>query len=63
MDRGLNILSAAFLNQFRGVVNLKNYFLTSFFQMNMKTGKGWVDVGNAMMADGFFQAAMVVSYY
>ncbi|XP_058568827.1 testis-expressed protein 11 isoform X2 [Neofelis nebulosa] len=27
--------------------------------MNMKTGKGWVDVGNAMMADGFFQAAMV----
>ncbi|XP_040323645.1 testis-expressed protein 11-like [Herpailurus yagouaroundi] len=27
--------------------------------MNMKTGKGWVDVGNAMMADGFFQAAIV----
>ncbi|XP_039109288.1 testis-expressed protein 11 isoform X2 [Hyaena hyaena] len=27
--------------------------------MNMKTGKGWVDVGNAVMADGFFQAAMV----
>lgn len=31
--------------------------------MNMKTGKGWVDVGNALMADGFLQAAMVVSYY
>uniref|UniRef100_A0A673UWN9 Protein ZIP4 homolog n=1 Tax=Suricata suricatta TaxID=37032 RepID=A0A673UWN9_SURSU len=27
--------------------------------MNIKTGKGWVDVGNAVMADGFFQAAMV----
>lgn len=62
MDRRLNILSTTFLNQFGEVVNFKNYFLTSLFQMNMKTGKGWVDVGNAMMADGFFQAAMVVSY-
>ncbi|CAK6450457.1 unnamed protein product [Pipistrellus nathusii] len=26
--------------------------------MNMKTGKGWVDVGNAVIADEFFQAAM-----
>ncbi|XP_032249758.1 testis-expressed protein 11 [Phoca vitulina] len=26
--------------------------------MNMKTGKGWVDVGNAVIADQFFQAAM-----
>uniref|UniRef100_A0A7N5KC49 Protein ZIP4 homolog n=1 Tax=Ailuropoda melanoleuca TaxID=9646 RepID=A0A7N5KC49_AILME len=26
--------------------------------MNMKTGKGWVDVGNAVIADQFFQDAM-----
>uniref|UniRef100_A0A286ZQB4 Protein ZIP4 homolog n=1 Tax=Sus scrofa TaxID=9823 RepID=A0A286ZQB4_PIG len=26
--------------------------------MNVKTGKGWVDVGNAVIADEFFQAAM-----
>ncbi|XP_027791641.2 testis-expressed protein 11 [Marmota flaviventris] len=26
--------------------------------MNMRTGKGWVDVGNALIADEFFQAAM-----
>ncbi|KAF6390942.1 testis expressed 11 [Rhinolophus ferrumequinum] len=26
--------------------------------MNMKTGKGWVDVGNPLMADEFFQATM-----
>ncbi|XP_058147656.1 testis-expressed protein 11 [Dasypus novemcinctus] len=26
--------------------------------MNMKTGKGWVDVGNAVIADEFFQAAI-----
>nr|KAF6493113.1 testis expressed 11 [Molossus molossus] len=26
--------------------------------MTMKTGKGWVDVGNAVMADEFFQAAL-----
>ncbi|XP_032330566.1 testis-expressed protein 11 [Camelus ferus] len=26
--------------------------------MNMRTGKGWVDVGNAIVADEFFQAAM-----
>ncbi|XP_057393628.1 testis-expressed protein 11 [Balaenoptera acutorostrata] len=26
--------------------------------MNINTGKGWVDVGNAMIADEFFQAAM-----
>ncbi|XP_016062913.1 PREDICTED: testis-expressed sequence 11 protein [Miniopterus natalensis] len=26
--------------------------------MTMKTGKGWVDVGNAVIADEFFQAAM-----
>uniref|UniRef100_A0A8C5UW20 Protein ZIP4 homolog n=1 Tax=Microcebus murinus TaxID=30608 RepID=A0A8C5UW20_MICMU len=26
--------------------------------MNMKTGKGWVNVGNALIADEFFQAAM-----
>ncbi|XP_064134515.1 LOW QUALITY PROTEIN: testis-expressed protein 11 [Loxodonta africana] len=26
--------------------------------MNMKTGKGWVNVGNAVMADEFFQAAV-----
>ncbi|XP_024900199.1 testis-expressed protein 11 [Pteropus alecto] len=26
--------------------------------MNMKTGKGWVDVGNPVVADEFFQAAM-----
>nr|XP_019603464.1 PREDICTED: testis-expressed sequence 11 protein [Rhinolophus sinicus] len=26
--------------------------------MNMKTGKGWVDVGNPVMADEFFQATM-----
>ncbi|XP_004694489.1 PREDICTED: testis-expressed sequence 11 protein [Condylura cristata] len=26
--------------------------------MNMKTGKEWVDVGNAVIADDFFQAAM-----
>ncbi|XP_054551867.1 testis-expressed protein 11 [Talpa occidentalis] len=26
--------------------------------MNMKTGKGWVDIGNAVIADEFFQAAM-----
>lgn len=31
--------------------------------MNMKTGKGWVDVGNAVIADEFFQAAMAVSYH
>ncbi|XP_008565798.1 PREDICTED: testis-expressed sequence 11 protein [Galeopterus variegatus] len=27
--------------------------------MNVKTGKGWVDVGNTLLADEFFQAAMV----
>ncbi|XP_073741904.1 testis-expressed protein 11 isoform X2 [Callorhinus ursinus] len=26
--------------------------------MNMKTGKGWVDIGNAVIADQFFQAAV-----
>ncbi|XP_068819299.1 testis-expressed protein 11 [Capricornis sumatraensis] len=26
--------------------------------MNMKTGKGWVDVGNVALADDFFQSAM-----
>ncbi|XP_037676758.1 testis-expressed protein 11 [Choloepus didactylus] len=26
--------------------------------MTMKTGKGWVDVGNAVLADGFFHSAM-----
>lgn len=31
--------------------------------MNVKTGKGWVDVGNAVIADEFFQAAMAVSYH
>lgn len=31
--------------------------------MNMKTGKGWVDVGNAVIADQFFQDAMAVSYH
>ena len=31
--------------------------------MNINTGKGWVDVGNAMIADEFFQAAMAVSYH
>lgn len=31
--------------------------------MNMKTGKGWVEVGNAVIADEFFQAAMAVSYH
>lgn len=62
MSRGLNILSNTLFNQLGRVVNLKkNYFLTSFFQMNMKTGKGWVDVGNAVFADQFFQAAMTVS--
>lgn len=29
----------------------------------MKTGKGWVDGGNAVIADEFFQAAMAVSYH
>lgn len=29
--------------------------------MNMKTGKGWVDVGNPVVADEFFQAAIAVS--
>ncbi|XP_058906371.1 testis-expressed protein 11 [Kogia breviceps] len=28
--------------------------------MNMKTGKGWLDVGDAVIADQFFQAAMAV---
>lgn len=30
--------------------------------MNMKTGKEWLDTGNAPIADDFFQAAMAVSY-
>lgn len=30
--------------------------------MNMKTGKEWLDTGNASIADDFFQAAMAVSY-
>ena len=30
--------------------------------MNMKTGKGWVNVGNAALADDFFQSAITVSY-
>ncbi|XP_055421735.1 testis-expressed protein 11 [Bubalus kerabau] len=28
------------------------------FLMNMKTGKGWVNVGNAALADDFFQSAI-----
>ena len=31
--------------------------------MNMKAGKGWVNVGNVALADDFFQSAMTVSYY
>lgn len=31
--------------------------------MNMKTGKEWLDTGNAPIADEFFQAAMAVSYH
>lgn len=31
--------------------------------MNMKTGKGWLDVGNAVTADEFFQVAIAVSYH
>uniref|UniRef100_A0A2K6F7K4 Protein ZIP4 homolog n=1 Tax=Propithecus coquereli TaxID=379532 RepID=A0A2K6F7K4_PROCO len=34
------------------------FFLRQSLTMNMKTGKGWVNVGNALIADEFFQAAM-----
>ncbi|XP_036754202.2 testis-expressed protein 11 [Manis pentadactyla] len=33
-------------------------FIKRHILMNMKTGKGWVEVGNAVIADEFFQAAM-----
>ena len=53
--------SSAILNVLE-VWIFNNYFLPSFFQMNMKTGKGWVNVGNAALADDFFQSAITVSY-
>lgn len=30
-------------------------------QMSMKTGKGWIDIGKADLADGFLEIAMSVS--
>lgn len=31
--------------------------------MNMKTGKEWVDAGNGVLADTFFEVAINVSYH
>lgn len=53
--------SSAILNVLE-VWIFNNYFVPSFFQMNMKTGKGWVNVGNVVLADDFFQSAITVSY-
>lgn len=32
-------------------------------QMSMKTGKGWIDIGKAGLADGFLENAMSVSSF
>lgn len=33
------------------------------FQMSMKTGKGWIDIGKADLADEFLEIALNVSAF
>lgn len=44
-----------------------DYIFTKNFhfllQMSMKTGKGWIDIGKADLADGFLEIAMSVSSF
>lgn len=72
MDRKLNIFSITLPSQSGEDVIKKNFFnkiknkktfLISLFQMNMKTGKEWIDAGNGVMADDFLEAAINVSYH